>query len=74
VEIFQIWPVTEPAFGDMPIRVLGAIILFGLFSVVFIGISYISKFSMLFMVEKKRPFKYIYIYIYIYIYALLAIA
>ena len=51
VEIFQIWPLTEPALGGMSIRVLGAIILFSLFAVVFVGISYISKFSMLFMVD-----------------------
>ena len=51
VEIFQIWPLTEPALGGISIRVLGAIILFSLFTVVFVGISYISKFSMLFMVN-----------------------
>ena len=48
VEILQIWPRTE-ALADMAVQPLGAGILFALFAIVFVGISYISKFSMIFM-------------------------
>ena len=47
VEVLQLsFPAT---FGDLPMRVLGAIILTGLAIIVFVGVEYVARFAVLFL-------------------------